>query len=65
MQLFWRACNNWRSNYARASLLTIMDVVDVENPIQLPYCGLKNMRFLTIYTPFKDFNVGDFVLVRL
>jgi hypothetical protein len=42
-----------------------MDVVDVENPIQLPYCGLKNMRFLTIYTPFKDFNVGDFVLVRL
>jgi hypothetical protein len=42
-----------------------MDVVDVEDPIQLPYCGLKNMIPLITYTPFRDLNVGDFVLVRL
>ncbi len=42
-----------------------MDVVDAENPVQLPYCGPKNMRPLTTYTPFTDLNVGDFVLVRL
>ncbi len=42
-----------------------MDIVDVKNPIQIPYCGLKNMRPLIAYTPFRDLNVEDFVLVRL
>ncbi len=42
-----------------------MDVVDVENPVQLPYYGPKNMRPLTTYTPFTDLNVGNFVFVRL
>ncbi len=42
----------------------MMDVVDPEDPIRVPYCGPKNMRPLIAYTPFKDFNVGDFVLVR-
>jgi hypothetical protein len=37
---FWPS-SNWRSNYANASLSIVMDVVDVEDPIQLPYCGLK------------------------
>jgi hypothetical protein len=41
-----------------------MDVVDTEDPVQLPYYGLKNTRPLTTYTPFKDLNVGYFVLVR-
>jgi hypothetical protein len=42
----------------------MMDVVDPEDPIQFLYCGPKNMRPLTTYTPIKDFNVGDFVLVK-
>ncbi len=41
-----------------------MDIVDIEDPIQLPYCGLKNMRPLIAYTPFTNHNVGNFVLVR-
>jgi hypothetical protein len=61
---FW-PLSNWKSNYARVSLSTIMDIVDVKNPIQIPYCGLKNMRPLIAYTPFRDLNVEDFVLVRL
>jgi hypothetical protein len=39
-----------------------MDVVDLEDPIQVPYCGPKNMKPLTAYMPFRDLNVGDFVL---
>jgi hypothetical protein len=46
-------------NYARASLSTMMDVLDLEDPIRVPYCGLKNMSFNCIHT-FRDFNVGDF-----
>ncbi len=60
---FWPS-SNWRSNYAKALLSIVMDVVDVEDPIQLSYCGLKNMRPLTAYTTFKDFNVKKFVVVR-
>jgi hypothetical protein len=41
-----------------------MDVVDVEDPVQLLYCGLKNMKPLTTSTTFKDFNVKNFVVVR-
>ncbi len=37
---FW-PLNNWRSNYAKASLSTMMDVIDPENPIQIPYYGPK------------------------
>jgi len=39
--------------------------VNPKDPIQVPYCGPKNMRPLTTYMSFKDLNVGDFVLVRL
>jgi hypothetical protein len=42
-----------------------MDVVDPKDPIQIPFCGPKNMKPLTAYTPFRDINVGDFVLVKL
>jgi hypothetical protein len=42
-----------------------MDIFDLEDPVQVPYCGPKNMRPLIAYTPFRDLNVGDFVLVRL
>ncbi len=46
------------------SLSTMMDVVDPKDSIWVSYCGPKKMRPLTAYPPFRDFNVGDFVLVR-
>ncbi len=47
-----------------ASLSTTMDIVDLEDPFWVLYCRPKNMRPLTAYTPFRDLNVKDFVLVR-
>ncbi len=44
---------------------TIVVSVDPEDPIQCPYCGLKNMRPSTVYTLFRDLTDGDFVFVRL
>jgi hypothetical protein len=41
-----------------------MEVVDAKDPIMCPYYGLKNLKPFLAYTPFKDFNNGDFVLVR-
>jgi len=58
MVTFWLISTN------EALLSTIMDIVDVEDPVQLPYCGPKNMKPLTTYTPFRDLNVGDFMLVK-
>jgi hypothetical protein len=43
----------------------MMIVVDLKDSILVPYCGSKNMRPLTTHMLFKDFNVGDFVFVRL
>ncbi len=60
---FWPS-SNWRSNYAKALLPTKMEVVDAKDPIMHPYCGPKNLKPFPTYTPFKDFNNGDFVLVR-
>jgi hypothetical protein len=57
--------SNWRSNYAKASLSTMMDIVDPKYLIWVLYCGPKNMKPLTTYTPFIDFNVGNFAFVRL
>jgi len=48
VQLFWRTFGlqaiGGPTISAKVSLSIVMDVVDVENPIQLPYCGPKNMR---------------------
>ncbi len=41
-----------------------MDVVDPKDPIRVPYCEPKNVKPLITYTPFRDHNVGDFVVVR-
>ncbi len=41
-----------------------MDIVDPEDLIRVIYCGPKNMKPLTTYTPFRDHNVGNFVFVR-
>jgi hypothetical protein len=43
----------------------MMDIIDPKDPIQVFYCGPKNMKPLTAYIPFKDLNVGDFVFMRL
>jgi hypothetical protein len=61
---FWPSIN-WRSNYVRASLPTRMEVVDAKDLIMHPYCRPKNLKPSSTYTPFKDLNNGDFVLVRL
>jgi hypothetical protein len=55
--------SNWKSNYYRALLLTIVVDVDLEDPILCPYYGLKNMRPSITYAPFRDFNGEDFVIV--
>ncbi len=44
---------------------TVMDVVDLEDFIQVPYCGPNNMKPLIAYTLFIDLNVVNFVFVRL
>jgi len=45
-------------------LLTAIVGVDLEHPIQRPYCGPKNMRPSIAYTPFINLNDGDFVFVK-
>jgi hypothetical protein len=60
---FWPS-SNWRFNYARASLSTMMDIVDPKYLIQVPYYGPKNMRPLTRYMSFGDLNVENFVFVK-
>jgi hypothetical protein len=45
--------------------LTIIVGVDLEDPIQCPYCGPKNMKPLIAYTPFINLNDRDFFFVKL
>jgi hypothetical protein len=64
LESFWPS-SNWRVNYERASILTIVDV-DPKDPVIRPYYGRRSMcPFLRIiaYTPFCDLFVGNFVLV--
>jgi len=42
----------------------MMDIVDLEDLIRVLYCGPKNMKPLTTYTPFIDLNVRNFVFVK-
>jgi hypothetical protein len=41
-----------------------MEVADAKDLIMRPYYGPKNLKPSPAYTPFKDLNNGDFVLVR-
>jgi hypothetical protein len=41
-----------------------MDIVDPENPIQVPYRGPKNMKPLTAYMLFRDLKARYFALVK-
>ncbi len=63
LQGFWPS-SNWKSNYSKASLSTSIVGVNPKDPIQHLYCGPKNMKPLTTYTPFKNLNDGDFILMR-
>ncbi len=52
---FWPLASNWRSNHDVIGLApTIVDEIDLEDPIILPYCKPKNMQFMlkiVAYTP--------------
>jgi hypothetical protein len=41
-----------------------MEVANADDPIMRPYHGPKNLKPFSAYTPFRDLNNGDFVLVR-
>jgi hypothetical protein len=61
---FW-PCNNWKLNYAKVELPSTMPIIDLDDPLIFPYYGPKNFKVAPAYTPFKDLNNGDFILVRL
>jgi hypothetical protein len=52
-------------NYARIELPSTTPIIASKDPIIHPYCELKNFKLVLTYTLSKDFNNGDFVLVRL
>jgi hypothetical protein len=52
-------------NYAKVELPSTMPVVDLEDPLIFPYYGPKNLKLALTYTPFRNLNNGDFVLMRL
>jgi hypothetical protein len=59
--------NNWKDNHVRFYIPFVPIFDDMEDPIILPYCGLKNMKpslSTTTYTPFRDLHEGDFLLAR-
>ncbi len=60
---FWPS-NNWKLNYAKAELPSIRLVVDSEDLVMHPYCGLKNLKPTATYTSFEDLDNGNFVLVK-
>jgi hypothetical protein len=60
---FWPS-NNWKLNYARAKLLSTTSVVDFKDLVICPYCEPISMKPIFAYTLFRDFNNGDFVLVK-
>ncbi len=58
--------SNWKTNYGRASIPTIVDV-DLENHVIFPYYGPRSIcpSLNTVaYLLFCDLFVGNFVLVR-
>jgi len=61
---FW-PCSSWKLNYAKVELPSRMPVVHSKDPLIFPYYGPKNLKLAPSYTPFRDLNNRDFVLVRL
>ncbi len=60
----FRPFSNWKLNYVRDDFPSTTLVVDSEDPMIRFYCGPKNFRPIPAYTPFRDFNNGDFVLMK-
>jgi hypothetical protein len=57
--------NNLRIYYENASILIVVDV-DLEDLVNLPYCGLRSMRpslNIVAYMSFCDLFIGNFVFV--
>jgi hypothetical protein len=44
--------------------LSTRSVIDLKYPVNHPYCGPKNFKLAFAYTPFRDFNNGDFVFAK-
>jgi hypothetical protein len=42
-----------------------MEVVDAKDLVMRPYYGLKSLKIVPAYTPFKNLNNEDFVIMRL
>jgi len=61
---FW-PCSNWKLNFVRIELSSTILVIDLEDLVICPYCGPKNLKPTPTYTSSRNFNNGDFVLVRL
>ncbi len=61
---FW-PFSNWKLNYVKTKLSSIMSVGDSKDLVIRPYCGPKNLKLVPTYTPFRILNNGDFILVKL
>lgn len=66
---FWTLDSNWRSNHDVIGLApTIVDEIDLEDLIILPYCKPKNMQLMlkiVAYTPYLDLKPLIIFLLRL
>jgi hypothetical protein len=61
---FWPT-NNWKVNHPQFAEPSSPVLVDREDTILKPFCGLKNMKptfKMTLYTPFRDLHNGDIIL---
>ncbi len=60
---FWPS-NNWKLNYVKIQLLSMMSIVDSKNLVIRPYYGPKKLKLVPTHTLFRNLNNGDFVLVK-
>jgi hypothetical protein len=60
---FW-PFGNWKLNCAKSQLLSTTLIVDLEDLVIRPYYGPKNLKLAPTYTPFRNINNGNFVLVK-
>jgi hypothetical protein len=51
-------------NYAKTELPFTRLIIDSKDLVNRPYCGPKNFKSTPVYTPFRDFNNGDFFLMK-
>ncbi len=56
--------NNWKLNYVKVGLSFTRLIFYSKDSVICPYCGPKNLKPTSTYTPFRDLKNEDFVLVR-